>query len=83
MKRIYWISGLPGSGKTTAALALKKYLFEEKKKCTLHLDGDSVREGLNFNFGYSKKERIEVGTIILNFAKMIADQCISEYNFNV
>ena len=55
---IYWFTGLPGSGKTTIA----KLLFErlrEFKICSVLLDGDDVRSGLNRDLGFSDDDRVE------------------------
>ncbi len=41
-----WLTGLPCSGKTTLAAALKEELDKRGYK-TVHLDGDVVRAGIN------------------------------------
>ena len=43
---VIWITGLPGSGKTTLASGLKQHLVE-KGLNVIHLDGDQLRAALN------------------------------------
>ena len=55
---VLWFTGLSGSGKSTMSHALEERLFN--KGCrTFVLDGDNVRHGLNFNLGFSNKDRKE------------------------
>ena len=55
---VLWFTGLSGSGKSTMSHALEERLFN--KGCrTFVLDGDNVRHGLNFNLGFSDKDRKE------------------------
>ena len=53
-----WMTGLSGSGKSTVAKGLERYLHEHGFLTQL-LDGDNVRVGINNNLGFSKKERTE------------------------
>ena len=70
--KILFLSGLPGSGKTSIGKKLKKIL-EKKKIKSIHLDGDELRLILN-NFKSSKKERIKLSLIYLRLAeKLIND----------
>ena len=53
---VFWLTGLPGSGKTTLA----KRVSEELKKMGYKvevLDGDWVRKTINPEAGYTKEER--------------------------
>ena len=52
------MTGLSGSGKSTVAKGLERYLHEHGFLTQL-LDGDNVRVGINNNLGFSKKERTE------------------------
>ena len=55
---VIWFTGLSGSGKSTMSHALEERLFN--KGCrTFVLDGDNIRHGLNFNLGFSNKDRKE------------------------
>lgn len=53
-----WLTGLPCSGKTTLATALKKELDKSGYK-TVHLDGDVLRAGTNKDLGFSSNDRRE------------------------
>ncbi|MGQ3050168.1 MAG: adenylyl-sulfate kinase [Roseateles sp.] len=54
----YWLTGLPGSGKTTLAGAFKERLrWEGQAACIL--DADLLREGINRDLGYSPEDRSE------------------------
>lgn len=55
---VIWLTGLSGSGKTTIAQHLEKELLEKGYKAFL-LDGDSLRDGLNKDLGFSKEARQE------------------------
>lgn len=55
---VIWLTGLSGSGKTTIAQHLEKELLEKGYKVFL-LDGDSLRDGLNKDLGFSKESRQE------------------------
>ena len=53
---IIWLTGQPGSGKTTLANQLIKSLTQNNKNIKiLNIDGDDLR-ALNKNKDYSKKE---------------------------
>ena len=53
-----WLTGLSGSGKTTAGQALVKHLKTLKLACH-HLDGDELRQGLCRDLGFSAVDRRE------------------------
>ncbi|MFM9006015.1 MAG: adenylyl-sulfate kinase [Flavobacteriales bacterium] len=55
---LIWFTGLSGSGKSTLADALEKRLIE-KKVHTYHLDGDSIRKGLNADLNFLAASRDE------------------------
>jgi len=56
--RVIWITGLPGSGKTTISIELGKRLFENDI-LVYRLDGDIVRNGLSSDLGFSPEDRTE------------------------
>lgn len=55
---LIWLTGLSGSGKTTLGRALEKKLLHEGH-ATFLLDGDSLRNGLNKDLGFSIEDRNE------------------------
>ncbi len=55
---VVWLTGLPGSGKSTVARALERKLFTRGGSPIL-LDGDTLRAGLNGDLGFSPQDRTE------------------------
>ena len=53
-----WMTGLSGSGKSTVAKGLERYLHEHGF-LTQILDGDNIRVGINNNLGFSEEDRTE------------------------
>ncbi len=51
-----WLTGLSGAGKTTIAVELEKRLRTAGERVE-RLDGDTVREGLTRDLGFSKEDR--------------------------
>ena len=51
-----WFTGLSGAGKTTVAVALEKELLARGLKVE-RLDGDTVRQSLTRDLGFSKEDR--------------------------
>lgn len=51
-----WLTGLSGAGKTTIAVALERELRARGVRVE-RLDGDTVREGLTRDLGFSKEDR--------------------------
>lgn len=69
---VIWFTGLPGSGKTTVALALEKHLL--KQIClAMTLDGDALRQSLCRDLGFSKADRNENVRRAAEIAKLLAD----------
>lgn len=56
--KVIWMTGLSGSGKTTVAKYLERYLHD-KGYLTQLLDGDNIRSGINNNLGFSDEDRQE------------------------
>jgi adenylyl-sulfate kinase len=81
-----WLTGLPGSGKSTIAGALVPLLAGGGHRPLL-LDGDDLREGLNADLGFSPEDRAEnvrrVGEVALLLARnglVALAPVISPYN---
>ena len=70
---VYWITGLPGSGKSTFARALTKHLREADRQALL-LDADEARLALGPNFSFSREDRRKVGAIYSRLALIISNQ---------
>jgi adenylyl-sulfate kinase len=51
-----WLTGLSGAGKTTVAIALESELRARGVRVE-RLDGDTVRQGLTRDLGFSKEDR--------------------------
>jgi adenylylsulfate kinase len=66
---VVWMTGLPGAGKTTIAQALNAALLEQGTKVVV-LDGDTVREGLCSDLGFSDLDRLENVRRIAHVAKL-------------
>lgn len=65
---IIQIIGLPGSGKTTLALALKERIN------AIHLNADAVRASVNSDLKFSERDRIENARRLGAMAKLLSDQ---------
>lgn len=67
---LIWLTGLPGSGKSTISHELEYRLFQQNIKIYV-LDGDNVRQGLCKDLGFSADDRREnlrrVGEVALLF----------------
>uniref|UniRef100_Q07QS5 Adenylyl-sulfate kinase n=1 Tax=Rhodopseudomonas palustris (strain BisA53) TaxID=316055 RepID=Q07QS5_RHOP5 len=55
---VLWLTGLPGAGKSTLALALERRLFG-RGGAPILLDGDTLRAGLNGDLGFAPEDRSE------------------------
>src|SRR5919109_5663934 len=53
-----WMTGLPGSGKSTIAAGVETHLLEHGRPA-YRLDGDNLRHGLNGDLGFSSADRSE------------------------
>ncbi len=55
---VFWLTGLPGAGKSTLARQVEQRLFADGIDAVV-LDGDTLRTGLNADLGFSPREREE------------------------
>lgn len=55
---VVWLTGLPGSGKSTIGSIVERELFASGVQ-TMMLDGDHVRHGLSGDLGFSERDRTE------------------------
>ena len=56
--KVIWMSGLSGSGKTTIAKGVERYLHSQEILNQL-LDGDNIRVGISNNLTFSSDDRAE------------------------
>ena len=82
---VVWFTGLSGSGKSTICNSLEE-LLNSKKVNTFTLDGDTVRNGLNKDLGFSDEERsenirraAEVSKILINAGNVVLASFISPF----
>ena len=72
---LFWITGLPGSGKTSIGnLLLKK--ISNNYGATILLSGDDLRKDFSL-IGYKKKERLKIGLMYSKFFSRILKQNIN------
>lgn len=72
---LYWITGLPGAGKTAIGKALYNKL-KPYNQATVLLDGDELRGIVGDRFGYTVDERRECSMFYAQLCKLLADQSI-------
>ena len=70
--RCLWLTGLPGSGKSTIANLLEQRLVTEGRH-TYVLDGDNVRHGLNRDLGFTEADRAENIRRVAEVARLMVD----------
>ena len=71
--RVFWITGLSGSGKTTIGRALSSHL--RASGCpVIFLDGDSLRASLSNDLGYSAENRRSAAFRNAKLCRMLAEQ---------
>jgi len=70
---VVWLTGLPGSGKSTIAHAAERILYDLGLQ-TVTLDGDNVRLGLCSDLGFSDADRNENVRRVAETAKLFLDQ---------
>ena len=56
--KVFWLTGLSGSGKSTIGQAAERLLFNDGRFVQL-IDGDNIRSGINNNLGFSLEDRKE------------------------
>jgi adenylylsulfate kinase-like enzyme len=73
MCKLFWITGLAGAGKTTAANYLVKKL-KEKYENVVMIDGDSVREICDNDLGYDIVDRKKNAFRIVKLCEYLCNQ---------
>ncbi|HVJ35298.1 MAG TPA: adenylyl-sulfate kinase, partial [Terriglobia bacterium] len=69
---VLWLTGLSGSGKSTLAGAAEHRLFQRGRQVVV-LDGDTLRQGLNSDLGFSPEARAENIRRTAEVAKLLAE----------
>lgn len=69
---VFWMTGLSGSGKTTLSKEVVRLLETEGRRVCL-LDGDEMREGINADLDFSRRDRCESLRRAAHMAATIAD----------
>ena len=70
--RVIWFTGLSGAGKSTLANALEAALHALRQR-TYVLDGDSIRQGLCKDLGFSDADRSENLRRVAEVARLMVD----------
>jgi adenylylsulfate kinase len=70
---IVWLTGLPGSGKSTIARATERTLHDLGMQTAI-LDGDNIRLGLCADLGFSDADRNENVRRVTEAAKLFLEQ---------
>jgi len=69
---VFWLTGLPGSGKSTIARAVESELVAAGLRTTV-LDGDTLRAGLCSDLGFSPEDRRENIRRTAHVARLLAE----------
>jgi bifunctional enzyme CysN/CysC len=69
---VLWLTGLPGAGKSTLAMALLRQQFDRGRQIHV-LDGDNLRRGLNRDLGFAPEARAENIRRVAEVARLFAD----------
>ncbi|THF76243.1 adenylyl-sulfate kinase [Cohnella fermenti] len=67
-RRMIWLTGLSGAGKTTIAEELARRIPN-----SYVLDGDVLRRGINGDLGFSEEDRLEVGRRTGEIGRILLD----------
>ena len=69
---VFWLTGLPGAGKSTVARAAEALLFRRHVDVAV-LDGDTLRARLSADLGFSDADRAEAVRRAAAVARLMAD----------
>jgi adenylylsulfate kinase len=67
-----WMTGLPGSGKSTLSVLLKSRLERDFGQFVEILDGDEIRKGISRDLGMSRADREEHARRVAFVAKLLS-----------
>jgi len=77
--KVFWLTGLSGSGKSTIAQHLERKLHNEGFFAQV-LDGDNIRSGINSNLSFSPEDRAENIRRIAEIAKLYLNSGVITIN---
>ncbi len=77
--KVFWLTGLSGSGKSTIAQGLERKLYNAGFFAQV-LDGDNIRSGINNNLGFTIEDRKENIRRIAEVAKLYLNSGIVTLN---
>ena len=72
---VFWITGLPGSGKTSVAKKLKHQIDKKIGKCIL-INGDEIRDIFKLK-RYDKKSRLKYALSYAKLSKLISSSGVN------
>lgn len=75
MGMVFWITGLPGAGKSTIGKLLYERLRQQTPAAVL-LDGDALRDVLGVQGKFSSEERLQLSLKYGRLCKLLSDQGI-------
>lgn len=70
--KVFWFTGLSGSGKSTITNAVEQALYARGIRTYL-LDGDNVRHGLNRDLGFTDADRVENIRRVAEVSRLMVD----------
>lgn len=70
---VIWVTGFSASGKTTVARILHRQI-KSKKISSIFLDGDDLRSILGGQWGYERRQRVELAKVYFRLASHLAAQ---------
>ena len=71
--RVYWITGLSGTGKSSLAVALQQRIQSQGHTVML-VDGDAVRELLLDNAGFDRESRLKIARFNARLCRFLSGQ---------
>ncbi len=70
---VIWITGLPGSGKTTLAIELQNHLGRKELRA-IHLDGDQLRAAMSYQDALDMKSRLALAQTYQKLTEILNKQ---------
>jgi len=74
MGKVFWLTGLPGSGKTTIVRKVELNFLEEGADQVIVLDGDKLRKSISSDLGFSKEDRTAHNQRIIRLCEFLVGE---------